>query len=197
MSVMEFKQLVREDLFRYAGELGVGAFIKTWYHEVGFRFTVMMRLCRLLYLRPVTRYGPYYLVAIFYRGLSAKHGLLIDFTTEIEGGLYLPHALNIVVNRRCRIGKNCNLSQGVTLGISNRGEKKGTPVIGNNVYIGPGAVIFGEIEVCDNAAIGANCVVTKAVPEKGVIVGVPGKLISHKGSEGYINQTLPTSSKVN
>ena len=104
----------------------------------------------------------------------------------------MAHAYGIIVNRRCVIGRNCNLSQGVTLGVANRGAKAGTPTIGDQVYIGPGAVIFGSIQVGDDAAIGANCVVTKDVPEKGVVVGVPGKIISHEGSEGYVNQTLST-----
>ena len=195
MPETEFKQLIREDLYRCAGELGTGAFLRTWRYEVGFRFTVLMRLCRILHRRPATRYGAYHLVAFFYHCASVRHGLQINFTTEIGGGLYLPHALNIVVNRRCKIGRNCNLSQGVTLGVAHRGERMGTPVIGDNVYIAPGAVIFGEIEVSDGAAVGANCVVTKAVPENGVVVGVPGKLISHNGSGEYITQTLSSTSE--
>jgi serine O-acetyltransferase len=77
----------------------------------------------------------------------------------------------------------------VTLGQSNRGERRGSPVIGDNVFIGAGAKIFGMIKVGNNAAIGANCVVTKDVPENGVVVGVPGRIISMNGSRGYINRT--------
>jgi serine O-acetyltransferase len=62
-------------------------------------------------------------------------------------------------------------------------------VIGDNVYIGPGAKLFGAIVVGDNAAIGANCVVTRDVPENGVVVGVPGQVIPYEGSQGYINNT--------
>jgi serine O-acetyltransferase len=102
----------------------------------------------------------------------------------------MPHALNIVINRACRIGRNCSLSQGVTLGAANRGARAGTPTVGDNVYIAPGAVVFGAISIGDNAAIGANCVVTKDVPSNGVVVGVPGKVISLAGSEGYVCNTL-------
>jgi len=63
------------------------------------------------------------------------------------------------------------------------------PEIGDNVYIGPGAKIIGNIKIGNNAAIGANCVVTKDVPENGVVVGVPGRVISFEGSAGYINKT--------
>lgn len=54
--------------------------------------------------------------------------------------------------------------------------------------IGPGAKIFGNIRIGNGAAIGANCVVTHDVPENAVVVGIPGKVISYKGSKGYINR---------
>lgn len=85
------------------------------------------------------------------------------------------------------IGRNCNLSHQVTIGVSRRGARAGVPRIGDNVYIGPGAKIFGGIVLGDNAAIGANCVVTKDVPPSGVVVGIPGQVISSAGSAGYIN----------
>ena len=84
-------------------------------------------------------------------------------------------------------GQNCNLSLQVTIGVSRRGARAGVPRIGDNVYIGPGAKLFGAIGVGDNAAIGAICVVTKDVPPSGVVVGLPGKVISYEGSSGYIN----------
>jgi serine O-acetyltransferase len=76
----------------------------------------------------------------------------------------------------------------VTLGKSNRGKNKGSPVLGDNVYIGPGAKIVGGIRVGDNVAIGANCVVAKNIPDNAVVVGVPGEVISMDGSVGYINR---------
>ena len=71
------------------------------------------------------------------------------------------------------IGDNCNLSQSVTIGQSNRGARKGTAVIGNNVYIGPGAKIVGAVRIGNFVAIGANCVVTMDIPDSAVVVGVP------------------------
>ena len=98
-----------------------------------------------------------------------------------------------VTNEEMQIGKNCNLSHDVTIGVSRRGERAGVPVIGDNVYIGPGAKIFGRITIGNNAAIGANCVVTKDVPENAVVVGIPEKVISYEGSTGYINKTNYTT----
>lgn len=190
MVLRNFLRLVREDLFRYEGKLGIGAFLLVWRHESGFRFTVLMRLTRYLHSNPLTRYGFYHVSFYLYNRTGVRHGLHIDYVTDIGGGLYIPHALNIVVNSACRIGRNCSLSQGVTLGSANRGARAGTPTIGDSVYIAPGAVVFGSISIGDNAAIGANCVVTKDVPFNGVVVGVPGKIISLDGSRGYVCNTL-------
>ena len=192
VSVDEFNTLVREDLYRYGNGLGLKAFLRTWRYEPGFRLTYLMRLCRLLRSRTLTRVGAYHLVAILHRLTSVRYGVYVDHTTKIGGGFYLAHPLNIVVNRRCEIGRNCNLSHGVTLGIANRGARRGVPVLGDNVYVGPGAVVFGAIEVGDECAIGANSVITKDIPDGGVMVGVPGKILSMEGSTGYINSVLPT-----
>lgn len=67
--------------------------------------------------------------------------------------------------------------------------KKGAATIGNNVYIGPGAKIIGSVKIGDDVAIGANCVVTKDVPDHAVVVGVPGRIISYRGAAGYVIHT--------
>jgi len=118
-----------------------------------------------------------------------KLGISIPCQTQIDSGFYIGHYGGIIVSSKAKIGKNCNISQNVTIGRSCRGFRKGTPTIGNNVYIAPGAKIFGHIRIGDNVAIGANCVVTKDIPANSVVVGVPGKIISQKGSCGYIDRT--------
>ena len=88
-------------------------------------------------------------------------------------GLTIPHHGSIVVNAACRIGDNCMIQNNVNIG-ANGGSLK-APRIGRDVYIGPGAVIFGDIEIADGCYIGANAVVNKTVVEpNSVIVGVPG-----------------------
>ena len=68
-------------------------------------------------------------------------------------------------SRKNDSGENCNISHGVTLGIADRGKNEGGPTIGDNVYIGPGAKIIGNVTVGNYAAIGANAAVTKDIPE--------------------------------
>lgn len=91
-------------------------------------------------------------------------------------GLTLRHLGSIVVNSSTKIGRNCCIHNNVNIG-TNKGSKI-APKIGNNVYIGPGAVLFGEIEIADGCYIGANAVVNKSVIEpNSVILGVPGKVV--------------------
>lgn len=147
-----------------------------------------MRFCAYMRQQPVLRI--FFPIAwLINRHQQIRFGIGISYKTSIGPGLYIGHEGGIVVSELAVIGKNCNLSHQVTIGVSRRGQRAGVPVIGDNVYIGPGAKLFGAIVVGDNAAIGANCVVTRDVPENGVVVGVPGQVISYEGSQGYINNT--------
>jgi serine O-acetyltransferase len=87
------------------------------------------------------------------------------------------NGLGIVIHPRCRIGDNVVISQHVTIG--GRGGF-GVPIIGNNVFIGAGARILGEIKIGDNAKIGANAVVLNDVPENATAVGVPARIIQKR-----------------
>jgi serine O-acetyltransferase len=95
----------------------------------------------------------------------------------------------IVVNYKSTIGENCRISQGVTIGGGADLEHKG-PTIGNNVFIGPGAVIIGPLKIGDNIAIGANSFVNKSFTEKGItIAGVPAKKVADKHVELAVSAT--------
>ncbi|MDO4975176.1 MAG: hypothetical protein Q4E61_02520, partial [Alphaproteobacteria bacterium] len=101
-------------------------------------------------------------------------------------GLCLNHCNGVVVSGNARIGSNARLNAGVNIGEFQRFNVKSTgsnaPIIGTNVYIGPGAKIFGPCHIGDNVAIGANAVVNKDVPDGCTAVGVPARIISDKGS---------------
>jgi serine O-acetyltransferase len=191
---MRFKELWctwYADLYRYEGRAGAAIFLKHMLLSPGYTFTFYLRLCAYLRnKRPAILATPlYWLARIILRHYTYKFGIFIPCDTEIDVGLYIGHCGDIHVNPRARIGKNCNISQGVTLGQANRGKNAGYPVIGDGVYIGPGAKIVGAVRVGNHVAIGANCVVTKDVPDHAVVVGVPGRVISYDGAEGYIEHT--------
>ena len=91
-------------------------------------------------------------------------------------GLTIYHIGSIIVNPAARIGENCRLHGANCIG--NNGKTQGVPRIGNNVDIGYGAVIIGDIEIADDVVIGANAVVNKSVLTPGaVVVGVPGRIV--------------------
>lgn len=101
-------------------------------------------------------------------------------------GLNLAHTGTIVISAYAVIGENCRIHAGVNIGTA-AGTQGQAPKIGNNVYIGPGAKIYGPITLADGIAIGANAVVNKDCLEENVtLAGVPAKVINHNGSEGFL-----------
>lgn len=113
-------------------------------------------------------------------------GISIPYTVTVGKQFYIGHFGGIIINANVVIGDNCNISQGVTIGVSGRGENRGVPTLGNNVYIGANAVLVGPITIGDNCVIAANTLVAKSLDANAVVVGVPGVIINHKGSKDYI-----------
>lgn len=105
--------------------------------------------------------------------------LKLGFTIPINvcgPGLSLAHYGTIVISQEAVIGENCRIHVGVNIGAS--GGRKGAPIIGNNVYIGPGAILFGDIVIADNISIGANATVNKSfLKENVVIAGTPATIV--------------------
>lgn len=105
-------------------------------------------------------------------------------------GLTIYHYGSIVVNGNARIGKNCCIMNNVNIGNNSKGSQK-SPHIGDNVYIGPGAVLYGDISIADNCFIGANAVVNKSITEEySVIAGVPAKVIK-KDNKNWLDYNIP------
>ncbi len=101
-------------------------------------------------------------------------GIELPRSATIGAGFYIGHFGGIVISSGAVFGKNCNISHGVTVGLSGKGEGRGIPVIGDDVYIAPGAKIFGKIRIGNNSKIGANAVVYKDIPDNAVVVLDPG-----------------------
>lgn len=139
-------------------------------------FLVLLRKTEYYYNSKGLIYKLFFIYYYFwYRKISLKTGITIP-KNVCEKGLFLPHFGSIVVNANCKIGKNCMIQNNVNIGTN--GGSSIAPKIGNNVYIGPGAVIFGEIIIADNCYIGANAVVNKSFNEPySVIVGIPAKVV--------------------
>ena len=115
----------------------------------------------------------------------------IPSETKIDKGLYIGHLGRIVIHPDAILGKNINLSAGVTIGQANRGSRKGVPTIMNNVWIGTGAVIVGKVTIGEDVLIAPNAYVNMDVPSHSVVIGNPA-VIHHKdnATEGYISNPV-------
>lgn len=185
------KYLIEKDLHRYGidRKFTLGLFLKLYFFQVtpGLKFTMIFRLCQ--YYRRRNRLLFYFFYYLF-RRLKYKYGFDISHRTQIGEGLYIGHFGGVVIHGDTIIGSNCNLSQGMTIGVLNRGRNAGVPKIGNRVFIGPGAVILGGISIGDDVLIGANAVVNFNVPDNGVVAAPVATIISNKGSRDYVVNTV-------
>jgi len=191
MRFNEYRFLVNSDLYRYIGKADVVSFLRCMWANPCFKYSFWLRTCAYLEQSEIWCNSVLVVIArsLFFLRYTYKYGISIPYITKIGSGFCIGHFGGIVVNDQAVIGKNCTIAHGVTLGKANRGKNKGYPTIGDNVYIGPGAKIVGNVKIGNNVAIGANCVVTKDVPDNAVVAGVPGKVISYKGSQDYVNRT--------
>jgi serine O-acetyltransferase len=151
------------------------------------------RLRKIEYLNNVRRRNLFCrLYQMMLEIINQRFAVKLGFTIPknvFNSGLCIVHYGTIVVSPEARIGANCRIHPSTSIGYYN-----GAPTIGNNVYIGPGAKLFGKITIGNNVTIGANAVVNKDVPDNVTVGGVPAKIISAKSSiengvysEGFIN----------
>jgi serine O-acetyltransferase len=150
----------------------------------GLKFLTIFRLTQ--YFRRRNR-PMFYFFFLWLRNLKVKYGYDISYRTQIGKGFYIGHFGNIVIHGDTVIGDNCNISQGITFGVSNAGATIGVPKIGNNVFVGPGACVFGNITIGNNVTIGANAVVTKDVPDFHTVLSPTVTLINKDLSSFYIH----------
>lgn len=118
-------------------------------------------------------------------------GVSIPYAADLAPGQYIGHFGPTVINPGVRIGPGCNISQGVTIGISGRGARRGVPRLGARVYVGANATIVGNIEIGDDVMIGANSLVTRDVPSGCTAVGVPATVTNQRGTEGMGLHQVP------
>ena len=117
---------------------------------------------------------------------ESSYNASIPISADVPLSTVFPHQLsNIFISAHSKIGEGCIIFQGVTIGSNTLSDSKGhgSPIIGNNVYIGSGATIVGNITIGDNVRIGANTTVTKSVDADTTCVSHPFVMIKHKGKK--------------
>ncbi|MEE1002414.1 MAG: serine acetyltransferase [Acutalibacteraceae bacterium] len=179
------KEVIKSDYYRYFGD---SISLKNrLFPPIELKYTVVMRKAQL---------ASNIFTKLFYK-LKLKHLkkiTLIDISpeTKIGKGLYLGHNGTRIINPNCVIGDNVNIATGVTIGQTNRGDKKGTPTIGNKVWIGTNAVIVGNISIGDNVLIAPNTYVNFDVPDNSIVIGSSKASIhnNENATKDYINRTV-------
>jgi serine O-acetyltransferase len=191
VSFAKLKALLAADLYRYAGRVGLGPFLKHYAFTPGYKYTVLMRTCGWLKLKPLKGFGLYPISKLLLLRARYKYGFAIPEYLEVGPGLFLNRFGGFYFHGDTVLGSNVNVTHGVVLGYMNRGRNRGAPVVGDRTFLGSGAKVIGGIHIGAEAAIGANAVVTKDVPPRGVVGGIPAKLLSDQGSDGYVNRLAP------
>lgn len=106
-------------------------------------------------------------------------GIELPAGTKIGKGLRLFHCVGLVVHKDARLGQNCILRQGVTIGNKGEGENnRGSPVIEDNVEFGAGSIVIGPVSIGSNVIVGAGAVVSKDIPGNSIVISQPVRIIS-------------------
>ena len=119
-------------------------------------------------------------ISRFFTGIEIHPG------ATIGKKFFIDHGMGVVIGETTVIGDNVLVYQGVTLGGTGKEHGKRHPTIKDNVVIGSGAKILGNITIGNNVRVGAGSVVVTDVPDESTVVGIPGRVIMHKGQK--INQ---------
>ena len=184
-------QILRADVYRYRGKADTRAFVSSYLHDPGFRFTY--------YLRKVSFYSSrkkslaifnYIYNRILLHHYRFKYGFDISPTTSIGPGLYIGHFGGVVISPYAVLGSNINIAQGVTIGAASRGPRTGAPTLEDRVWVGANAIIVGKVTIGREALIAPGAYVNFDVPPESVVLGNPGKVVSNSGSRGYVNRTM-------
>ncbi len=178
-----YKKIILADSTRYG--IHKNEIYRFLIKSIEFRFVFIFRTVAFLKTQPLL-FPLFVIMRFIYGRMKIRYGINIPYNTGIGPGLYIGHFGGIVIHPEVKIGKNCNLNHCITIGVAYGGKNPGVPKLGDNVYLGPGCKIFGGITIGNDVAIGANCVVTKSIPDRSVVVGIPGRIISYKGSGAYV-----------
>lgn len=184
MTAARLVATIRADAHRYGGGL-----LRLFALERVFRHTIAMRVDAFLASRDGMLARLVRAPVVVYRYRARTLGYDVSPLAQVGEGLYVaPHPGGVVVHPEARIGRNCNLHHGVTIGRKHRGPHAGTPSIGDDVWIGPGAKLVGAITVGDGAVIGPNCVISDDLPAGAVVAAPRPELLSGRGSAGYVER---------
>lgn len=180
----ELRYLIDCDIYRHYGSTHK-PFLYGWRNpELG--YLVLFRKTHFHYKKGHKTRSLFYRFKL--KRLQRKFQIQIPYDCEIGPGFYIGHYGRVIVNGSSVIGKNVNISTGVTIGWQPRGKYRGTPTISDNVWIGTNAVIIGNIKIGEDVLIAPNAYVNRDVPPHSIVIGNPAQIIARENAtEDYIN----------
>ncbi len=125
--------------------------------------------------------GRWMIIGRFLRKIAnLTYGIEIHPSAITGERLVIGHIGHVVIGKGVHIGSNGIILHFCTLGAAGSGDKRGYPKIGNNVYIGAGAVVIGDVHIGNDVTIGASSVVTKNIPDRAICAGNPARILRYK-----------------
>lgn len=118
-------------------------------------------------------------------------GIEIHPGAKIGEGFFIDHGMGVVIGETAEIGDNVTVYQDVTLGGTSHQHTKRHPTLGNNVVVGVGAQLIGNITIGDNTKVGAGSVVVTSVPPNATVIGVPGRVVAVRNPDTDTVERLP------
>lgn len=161
----------KKDLYRYYGENGE-PFLKKIFRPLEIKYISVFRranACKFLPLKA------FYMLRLL--RLSYKTQIQIPARTNIGQGFYIGHLGRVIIHPDAKLGKNVNIATGVTIGMENRGKRKGAPTISDDCWIGTNAVIVGNVNIGSDVLIAPLTYVNFDVPDHSIVVGNPAKIV--------------------
>lgn len=173
---------LKSDLKRLGYEFSSTSLLRLFFGNPSFRFIFLFRA-----INSLKSYNPLrFVLILWYKRISRQYGMQIPLLTEIGKGILFKHFSNVVINQHARIGSNCTIMHGVTIGKTERGRVAGTPTVGDRVYLGVNSIVVGNITIGNDVLIAPLSYVNFSIPDNAVVSGNPATIINFKGSIGYI-----------
>lgn len=175
----------KKDLYRFYGEKGE-SFIRRLMRPPELKYISLLRKtqnARSLFFKS--------LYTLRLKKMSYKTHIQIPPRALIGEGFYIGHSGRVIIHTDARLGKNINISTGVTIGVENRGKRKGVPTFEGDCFIGTNAVIVGNVHIGRDVLIAPLSYVNFDVPSHSIVLGNPAKIIPRENAAyGYLQNTV-------
>lgn len=190
---LSLRQMLEADITRYGGSFSFWQLIKILFLNPAFRPVVTLRLCQAANSAKAGRKLFLPLLKVLHQFAKRSAGIDLPWRTSIGPGLLVAHGYGLVINENAVIGSNVTLFHGVTLGRRDRiaedgGRNTGYPILEDDVWCGPHAIIVGGIKIGKGSRIAGGAFVTNSIPPSSLVVGNPSQIVKSNVASDVINR---------